>query len=78
MGGGAVADTPGFSDVGLGDVSRAALDQCFADFRPFLQGCHFNDCTHVHEPACAVVAAVEAGQIGGARYESYRTILDEL
>ena len=77
-GGGAVADTPGFSDVGLGDVSRAALDQCFADFRPFLQGCHFNDCTHVHEPACAVVAAVEAGQIGGARYESYRTILDEL
>lgn len=77
-GGGVVADTPGFSDVGLGDVSRTELDRCFADFRPFLGGCHFNDCTHAHEPACAVVAAVEAGRIGGARYDSYRTILDEL
>ena len=77
-GGGVVADTPGFSDVGLGDVSRGELDRCFADFRPFLGACHFNDCTHVHEPACAVVAAVEAGQIGGARYDSYRIILDDL
>ena len=77
-GGGAVADTPGFSDVGLGDVSRAELDRCFADFRPFLGGCHFNDCAHVHEPACAVLAAVEAGRIGRIRYDSYRAILDEL
>ena len=77
-GGGVVADTPGFSDVGLGDVARAELDRCFADFRPFLGGCRFNDCTHVHEPGCAVAAAVEAGHIGGARYDSYRTILDEL
>ena len=77
-GGGAVADTPGFSDVGLGDVSRAELDGCFADFRPFLGDCHFNDCTHAHEPACAVLAAVQAGKISAARHDSYRTILDEL
>ena len=77
-GGGAVADTPGFSDVGLGDVSRAELDRCFADFRPFLGGCHFNDCTHVHEPVCAVRAAVEEGHIRRVRHDSYRTILEEL
>lgn len=77
-GGGVVADTPGFSDVGLGDVSRTELDRCFADFRPFLGDCHFNDCTHVHEPGCAVMAAVGAGRISGARHESYRTILDDL
>lgn len=77
-GGGVVADTPGFSEVGLGDVSRAELGRCFADFRPFLGGCRFNDCAHVHEPACAVLAAVRAGKIGKARYDSYRTILDEL
>ena len=77
-GGGAVADTPGFSDVGLGDVSRAELDRCFADFRPFLGRCHFNDCTHVHEPACAVLAAVDEGHIRRARHDSYRTILGDL
>ena len=77
-GGGVVADTPGFSEVGLGDVSRAELGRCFADFRPFLGGCHFNDCAHAHEPGCAVVAAVRVGKIGESRYDSYRTILDEL
>ena len=77
-GGGQVADTPGFSDVGLGDVGPSELDGCFADFRPFLGRCHFNDCTHVHEPGCAVLAAVAEGRIQRARHESYRTILAEL
>ena len=61
--GGVVADTPGFTDVGLGDVAPAELDRCFADFRPFLGRCHFNDCRHVHEPGCAVLAAVATGEI---------------
>lgn len=77
-GGGAVADTPGFSEVGLGDVSRADLDRCFADFRPFLGDCHFNDCVHIHEPGCAILDAVAAGRIQKARYDSYGTILEEL
>ena len=76
--GGHVADTPGFSDVGLGDVSPEALDQCFVDFRPFLGRCHFKDCTHVHEPVCAVRTAVAEGHIQRVRYHSYRTILAEL
>ena len=77
-GGGYVADTPGFSDVGLGDVAPEALDRCFVDFRPFLGRCHFKDCTHVHEPVCAVRTAVEEGRIQRVRYHSYRTILAEL
>ena len=77
-GGGQVADTPGFSDVGVGGVDTAALEGCFPEFRPFLGHCHFNDCTHVHEPDCAVVAAVAAGDIQQERYASYQTILEEL
>ena len=76
--GGQVADTPGFSDVGLGGVAPAELDRCFADFRPFLGTCHFKDCTHVHEPDCSVLAAVADGHIQPERHRSYRTILAEL
>ena len=76
--GGHVADTPGFSDVGLGGVAPAELDGCFADFRPFLGTCHFKDCTHVHEPGCSVLAAVADGNIQPERHRSYRTILAEL
>ena len=76
--GGHVADTPGFSDVGLTGVARAELDGCFADFRPFLGICHFKDCTHVHEPGCAVLDAVASGHIQPERHRSYRTMLAEL
>ncbi|MDE2975590.1 MAG: ribosome small subunit-dependent GTPase A [Gemmatimonadota bacterium] len=74
-GGGVVADTPGFTDVGLGEAAVARLDRCFADFRPFLGQCQFGDCTHVREPGCAVVAAVVAGRVQKARHDSYRAIL---
>ena len=77
-GGGEVADTPGFSDVGLGNVEARDLDRCFPEMRPFLGQCHFKDCCHVHEPGCAVVDAVSAGGVQEDRYRSYRTILEEL
>lgn len=77
-GGGRVADTPGFSDAGPGDVPARDLGRCFADFRPYLGQCHFNDCVHIREPACAVLAAVEEGHIGRERHKSYQTILAEL
>ena len=77
-GGGRVADTPGFSDVGVGGVEAGSLGGCFPELRPFLGRCHFNDCTHIHEPGCAVAAAVAAGHIGQERYTSYQTILEEL
>lgn len=77
-GGGQVADTPGFSDAGAGEVAPGDLGRCFADFRPFIGRCQFNDCIHLHEPGCAVLAAVAEGRIQSERHESYRMILDEL
>lgn len=77
-GGGRVADTPGFSDAGPGELAARDLGRCFADFRPFIGHCQFNDCIHLQEPGCAVLAAVAAGRIQSERHESYRTILGEL
>ena len=76
--GGRVADTPGFSDVGVGGVAKADLDGCFPDFAPFLGECRFRDCSHVHEPGCAVRQGLEDGLINTDRYDSYLSILDEL
>ncbi len=76
--GGRVADTPGFSDVTGVDVTAPGLAACFADFRPFLELCRFRDCMHLHEPGCAVLRAVAAGQIRETRHHSYRTILGDL
>lgn len=75
--GGVVADTPGFSDVGLWGVDPRTLDLCFPEFRAYLDGCRFRGCTHLHEPDCAVRAALEEGRIAGERYESYRTFMEE-
>lgn len=70
-GGGYVADTPGLKAMGLWDVLPEELDACFPEMRPWLGKCEFNDCTHIHEPGCAVMRALEAGKIDPARYESY-------
>ncbi len=77
-GGGRVADTPGFSDAGPGDVAARDLGRCFPDFRPCLGQCRFNDCVHIHEPGCAVLSAVQEGRIERARHEGYQAILAEL
>jgi ribosome biogenesis GTPase / thiamine phosphate phosphatase len=66
-----VADTPGIRALALHGVAPEELDQCFPEFRPFLGQCAYFDCTHDHEPDCAVIDAVEAGKISRERYESY-------
>ncbi|NNM31485.1 MAG: ribosome small subunit-dependent GTPase A [Gemmatimonadetes bacterium] len=76
--GGLVADTPGFSDVGLGDVEPDTLAACFPEFRSHLGSCRFRDCTHLHEPGCSVLEALVEGRIPTGRYDSYKAILDEL
>jgi len=73
--GGYVADTPGIRELGLWQVPASELARCFPEFRPHLGACAFNDCTHVHEPRCGLRAAVESGQVGEARYDSYRRML---
>lgn len=75
--GGLVADTPGFGDVGLWGVDPDVLDRCFPEFVPHLGGCRFRQCTHLHEPGCAVRLAVEEGTIDPERFESYERLLAE-
>ena len=76
--GGYLVDTPGFSEVGVWDIDPASLDQCFADFKPFLGDCRYGDCRHRSEPGCRIRRAVEEGAIARDRWESYRALLDEL
>ncbi|HVF84477.1 MAG TPA: ribosome small subunit-dependent GTPase A, partial [Abditibacteriaceae bacterium] len=70
--GGYIADTPGIKTVSLLEREDVDLTQCFPEFVRLETPCRFNNCKHLHEPGCAVRAAVEAKQINNARYESYR------
>ncbi len=70
-GGGYVADTPGLKAFALWDIEPEELDAYFREIAPLVEGCGFSDCTHEHEPGCAVRAAVEAGKIDVNRFESY-------
>ena len=76
-GGGIVVDTPGIRELGI-HLSAAELPWYFPEFEALAGQCHFNNCTHTHEPDCAVMAAVEAGSIPADRYDSYLRILDTL
>jgi len=69
--GGFVADTPGIRSLALWDTEPEELDAYFVELRPLVAGCQFSDCTHTHEPGCAVLAAVEAGEVALQRYHSY-------
>jgi ribosome biogenesis GTPase len=69
--GGYVADTPGWKSLALWDTQPEEIDAYFPELAPLVAYCQFSDCTHIHEPGCAVRAALEAGKIHPERYESY-------
>jgi ribosome biogenesis GTPase len=73
-GGGYVADTPGLRALGLWDIEPSELDAYFPEMRELVAKCDFSDCTHIHEPGCAVLEAVNVGRISPERYDSYRRI----
>lgn len=73
-GGGYVADTPGLKALALWDIEPEELDAYFVEIAPLVAECEFSDCTHVHEPGCAVIEAVEKGKISPERYDSYLRI----
>jgi ribosome biogenesis GTPase len=75
--GGLVADTPGFSDAGVWGVEQRELEECFPDFHPFRDECHFRGCTHLHEPNCGVQSALARREIEKGRFESYRGLVQE-
>jgi ribosome biogenesis GTPase / thiamine phosphate phosphatase len=69
--GGYVADTPGLKALALWDIEPEEIDAYFPELRELVADCQFSNCTHMHEPGCAVMAAVEDGSIHPERYESY-------
>ncbi|MBR4995281.1 MAG: ribosome small subunit-dependent GTPase A [Alistipes sp.] len=75
--GGYIIDTPGIKGFGLIDIEDAELSHYFPEMMHYLPKCRFYNCSHLHEPHCAVVEAVEKGEIAYSRYESYLKILDE-
>lgn len=70
-----VADTPGIRELGLYEIDEQSLAFYFREFVPFIHGCRYPNCTHDHEPECAVRDAVEKGMIARERYESYLRLL---
>ncbi len=69
--GGLVADTPGFGDVGVWGVPPEEVEHCFPEIRSRRDRCRFRGCTHLAEPGCAVLEAVEGGEVAASRWKSY-------
>ncbi|MBE6317231.1 MAG: ribosome small subunit-dependent GTPase A [Bacteroidales bacterium] len=76
-GGGAIIDTPGVKAFGTIDFERAEVAHYFPEIFKISDDCRFNNCTHTHEPGCAVLEAVEQGKIAPSRFTSYLSILEE-
>jgi ribosome biogenesis GTPase len=76
--GGSLIDSPGIREFGLGHVEVADVEAGFIEFADFLGNCRFRDCSHEHEPGCALLAAVAAGKISQPRLESFRLLLKNL
>lgn len=75
--GGLVADTPGFTDVGVWGVEPRELEGCFPEFSLHRDACQFRGCTHLHEPGCRVRDALQAGEINPGRFDLYRVLHEE-
>ncbi len=71
-------DSPGLQEFGLNHLSQTDLELAFIEFRPYLGKCRFNNCTHTHEPDCAVTNAVAAGKISATRLKFYQELSTEL
>lgn len=74
--GGYVADTPGLRELGLWQIPDREMAACFPEMRAHLGACRFGDCLHVTEPACAILQAVDRGEVSAQRYDSYARLLD--
>ena len=75
--GGYMMDTPGIKEFGLIQYSKEEIRDYFPEIRAYNNQCRFDDCTHVHEPDCAVMKAVEQGLIAETRYLNYLAILED-
>ena len=76
-GGGYLIDTPGIKGFGTIEMADAEISHYFRELFKYSEECRFNNCTHRHEPGCAVIQAVNDGLISESRYKSYLSILDD-
>jgi len=76
--GGELIDSPGVRDFALWNITQQQAQWGFVEFRPYLQQCRFNDCSHTVEPGCAIITAVEKGNVHPRRLASYQQILASL
>jgi ribosome biogenesis GTPase len=74
--GGWIVDTPGIKEFGLHDFESETLSQRFPEMRAIMHLCRFANCTHVHEPDCAIKNALHKGSIAGFRYQNYLNMLN--
>lgn len=70
-----IIDTPGIKELGLAEIEAEELSHYFPELRDLLGECKFNNCTHTHEPGCAIATAYEAGHISQTRFDSYLSML---
>ena len=75
--GGYLIDTPGIKGFGTFDIEPGELSGYFKDIFSFAKDCRFSNCTHTHEPGCAVLRAVEEHHIAQSRYQSYLSMLED-
>ena len=71
-------DTPGFSSLYSEDIEKEELKQYFREFHQYEGQCKFNPCTHIHEPSCAIITALDKGAISTLRYHNYVAFFQEL
>lgn len=71
-----IIDTPGIKELGIIDINPEELSDYFPEMRAISAECKFHNCTHTHEPKCAVKAAIDNGEISESRYISYLSILE--
>jgi ribosome biogenesis GTPase len=75
--GGYIVDTPGIKEFGMIDLEKEEVSHYFPEMVTLIHNCNFHNCTHVHEPECAVKEAVAANKISSSRYHNYCSILND-
>lgn len=76
-GGGAIIDTPGIRSFGLIDMKKEEISHFFPEIFKHAKDCRFYNCTHIHEPGCSVIEAVQSGEISESRYWSYLSMMED-
>jgi ribosome biogenesis GTPase len=73
----AIIDTPGFQSFGLFHLTEDQIGEAMPEFRPFLGTCKFNDCAHMNEPGCAVIAGVKKKDVSRERLSFYQVLIEQ-